>query len=117
MYSHLSPVHSIDADAQLNVNIKDTTLMQAASFDVDADADTGIGFISIPAPASASTSTLASESYCEPGFTDVYLLIFVTNVYVSCTKILTFIICFSKVLVYCIHIYSTKQSSMLIACQ
>ena len=41
----LSPVHSIDADAQLSINIKDTALTQAASFDVDPDV--GIGFISI----------------------------------------------------------------------
>ena len=61
----LSLVHSIDADAQLSVNIKDTALLQAASFDVDADANAGIGFISIPVSASASAL------YCEPGFTVV----------------------------------------------
>ena len=56
----LSPVHSIDVDAQLSVNIKDTALTQAAFSDVDADADAGIEFISIPASTSAS--------FCEPGF-------------------------------------------------
>ena len=50
----LSLVHSIDADAQLSVNIKDTALTQAASFDVDADTDTGIGFISVPVSVSTS---------------------------------------------------------------
>ena len=47
-------VHDIEADAQLSVNIKDTALTQAASFDVDTDADAGIGFISIPASVSLS---------------------------------------------------------------
>ena len=54
-----NPVHSIDADAQLSVNVKDTALTLAVSCDVDA----GIRFI----PASASASTSASASYCERG--------------------------------------------------
>ena len=61
----LSPVHSIDADAQLSV--KNTALTQAASFDIDADADAGIEMSSIPA------STSASASYCELGFQLVFL--------------------------------------------
>ncbi len=66
LHGDLSPVHSIDADAQLSVNIKDTALTQAAS--LDADADAGIEFI----PASASTS--ASASYCAPGFSFLLML-------------------------------------------
>ena len=68
----LSPVHSIDTDAQLSVNIKDTASTQVASFDVDADADAdaGIGFISISASASALMS--ASASYCEPCFSAMW---------------------------------------------
>ena len=45
----------VDADVQL-VNIKDTDLMQVASFDLDADI--GIGFIAIPASTSVSESIL-----------------------------------------------------------